>query len=297
MKYLVFESGSRAGFSAEMFFRAWQKRHHRTDVKLIMADSDWAMLELPNAKGILRKHCQPAEARVGEKGVRVFPGDELTRQRNEWIQKAIENDIFAKVEDWYYDKSKVNRMLHKITDGKTFIKIPKTFELNEVCIKPNTLSAGSKNIQFEGNVCIEELIDIKTEYVADVLEINGEFCPFVREVTLRSGYDKLIKLLPPNHILTHSVRQFLEVVSENTEDRLSLFKGIFHLQIAEDDKGQYYFIEASKRISGTSIVNIFNGFNPFDLIEGTEFTTYPNPFDYWKWYRYEDFILELSKII
>ena len=57
MKYIVFEAGSRAGFSAEMFYRAWKKRHPESNVGLIMADSDTTFAQVPAPAGVEREPC------------------------------------------------------------------------------------------------------------------------------------------------------------------------------------------------------------------------------------------------
>lgn len=158
------------------------------------------------------------------------------------------------------------------------------------------MSAGSRNIEFNENVCVSEKIDIQHEYVVDVLERNGEFNIFAREVVLRQGYDKFIKLLDETHKLTSAIRRFLKLVSSKI--KATLFKGIFHIQVAEDTNGDFYFIEASKRISGSSIVNVYNGFNPFDALENTTpFICATNPFSYNKWYRFEEMVTRLSFVL
>lgn len=301
MKYVVFESGSRAGFSAEMFFRLWQKAHDRKDVKLIMADSDADLLDVPVTFNVTRRRDQPAEAMFSrKKHIRVFPADEMTRQFKRSIQDAIAHDPCAAVEPWYYEKSTVNRVLQNVTNDECFIKIPTTFDLNTVCIKPNTLSAGSRDIKFQGNVCVSQVIEIQKEYVADVIdfplkEVDGVAIPYVREVKLRNGYDKMIKFLPTSHKVVFAIMQFINKVRDSFD--FGLFSNIFHLQIAEDVNGDLWFIEASKRISGTSIVNVFKGFNPFDLLEGTKPVVYDNPFENDRWYRYEDIVLEVAKML
>lgn len=298
MKFIVFEAGSRAGFSAEMFFRAWLQAHPKSNIRLVLADSDSTFAEIPSDFPISRKSSQIAEAMVGKRKARVFPGDELTRQRSAIIREYIKNDRFAAVEDWYYDKAAVNRELYGLTHGKCFIKIPRTMNLTDVCVKPNTESAGSRGIELMSNVCVSERIQIASEYVADVLEKNGEYRIFAREVKLRNGYDKYVRLLPESDMLVLAVRQFLHVVSNHTSGSgFLLFSGIFHLQIAKDVNGEYYFIEASKRISGSSIVNLFKGFNPFDLLIGSEPVKYDEGMPDNVWVRFEDIISHLSNVI
>ena len=297
MNYVVFESGSRAGFSAEKFFHIWKKRYPDNNAKLILSDIDTLFSELPIAHpGIKRLKDWQTIAGLSLKNCRIFPGDEMTRQDNQVVRDFVKNDYYASVEQWFYDKSRVNTLLASVVGASCLIKIPKTFELNSVCVKPNTMSAGSRNIEFNDNVCVSEKIDIRHEYVVDVLERNGEFNIFAREVVLRQGYDKFIKLLDEKHKLTSAVRRFLKLVSYKI--RATLFKGIFHIQVAEDASGEFYFIEASKRISGSSIVNVYNGFNPFDALENTTpFICADNPFSYNKWYRFEEMVSRLSLVL
>lgn len=297
MNYVVFESGSRAGFSAEMFFRIWKKRYPDNNAKLILSDIDTLFSELPTTHpDIERQKDWQAIARLSLKNYRVFPGDEMTRQDYQVVRDFVKNDYYASVEQWFYDKSRVNALLASVVGASCPIKIPKTFDLNSVCVKPNTMSAGSRNIEFKDNVCVSEKIDIQHEYVIDVIEKDGEFNIFAREVVLRQGYDKFIKLLDEKHKLTSAVRCFLKLVSHKI--RAILFKGIFHIQVAEDINGDFYFIEASKRISGSSIVNVYNGFNPFDALENTTpFICADNSFSYNKWYRFEEMISRLSLVL
>lgn len=295
MKYVVFEAGSRAGFSAEMFFRAWKQQHPERNVKMVLCDTDPDYATLPYPEGVVRKIDKGVYSFLEHKNTRVFPADELTRQKNAFVRKATALDPMSSVDSWFYEKTTVNGLLGRLTEGKCFIKVPNTFSLNRVCIKPNTLSAGSRNISFSENVCVSELVDITSEYVVDVLEKDDYFSIFAREIKLRSGYDKMVKFLPDTHKLVAAVRQFIELV--NLEVDCTLFRGIFHLQIAEDCNGQYFFIEASKRISGSSIVNIFRGFNPFDILEDTAPVIYDTPFVFDKWYRYEDLVSVLTKIV
>lgn len=297
MNYVVFESGSRAGFSAEMFFRIWKKRYPNNNAKLILSDIDTLFSELPTTHpDIERLKDWQTIARLTSKNSRIFPGDEMTRQYYQVVRDFVKNDYYASVEQWFYDKSRVNTLLASVVGASCLIKIPKTFDLNSVCVKPNTMSAGSRNIEFNDNVCVSEKIDIRHEYVVDVLERNGEFNIFAREVVLRQGYDKFIKLLDEKHKLTSAVRRFLKLVSSKI--RATLFKGVFHIQVAEDENGEFYFIEASKRISGSSIVNVYNGFNPFDVLENTTpFICADNPFSYNKWYRFEEMVSRFSLVL
>ena len=294
MKYVVFEAGSRAGFSAEFFYLAWKKNHPGRDVQLVMADSDTTFTLVPAEDGVERENDKVAAARLGGEGYRAFPGDELTRQRNDAVRGAISADRMAAVETWSYEKARVNRTLERLAGDDAGIRVPRTFMMESVCVKPNSGSAGSRGVEFKENVCVSELIDIKREYVVDVLEQDGDYRIYARETKLRCGYDKLVRLLPQGHPLVAAVRKFINTVNARWD--ATLFHDVFHLQIAENGAGEYYFIEASKRISGSAIVNIFKGFNPFDVLEGTAPAVYPNPFDDDRWYRFEDFVARLSLV-
>lgn len=298
MKYIVFEAGSRAGFSAEMFYRAWKKRHPGSNVGLIMADSDTTFAQVPAPAGVERENDKAAGARLGTPGYRAFPGDELTRQRDTRIQQAIAADRMGAVEPWFYEKATVNRTLERLAGPDAAIRVPRTFDFENVCVKPNSQSAGSRGVEFKQGMCVSELIDIAREYVVDVLErTDGTPDIYARETKLRCGYDKLVRLLPKSHPLVEAVRSFVTAVNAGTD--ATLFHGVFHLQIAENPQGQYYFIEASKRISGSAMVNIFRGFNPFDVLEGTEAQppVEPAPFEDGRWYRFEDFVAELPRVL
>lgn len=87
MNYVVFESGSRAGFSAEMFFRVWKNHHKDNYAKLILSDIDTLFSELPTThQDIERLKDWQTIARLSNKNCRVFPGDEMTRQTYQEVQ-------------------------------------------------------------------------------------------------------------------------------------------------------------------------------------------------------------------
>lgn len=297
MKYVVFESGSRAGYSVELFFRAWQMNHLGKNVSLMMADSDADCLLVPSVNNSI---CRISDAKAfsiltKEHNVRVFPGDELTRQRNRMLQEYTKLDPYSSVKDWFYDKVKVNTLLTEILGSSSIIRVPKTFNCSDVFSKPSTMSAGSKGIEHHNNICVSEYIDIDKEYVVDVLEKDGIYSIYARETKLRCGYDKLIKFIDNRNEVIIGVNDFLERIHGSKIE--NLFRGIFHLQIAQDKKGTLYYIEASKRISGTSIVNLLNGHNPFDILEDTSPQEYDYKFYPFKWYRYEDILSILCKVV
>lgn len=299
-KYIVFESGSRAGLSAEIFFRAWQKQNGWENCNgdvLYLADSDPTYCSVPSqSENIIRisEHEAVNLIQSGEDVV-VFPGDELTRQLNPVVRNAVQNDDYARVSPLWYDKAHVNNVLAELVSiDQCKIRIPLTFGLTDAFIKPNKASAGSKGLELKGDVCVSQIIDIRREFVADVLYDGNYVNVFPREVKLRSGYDKMIRLLPPLSRISREVRKFVECVSSQVE----LFApGIFHIQLAEDTNGDLFYIEASRRISGTSLVNIANGFNPFCFMNRVKTDVIVTRFEDGKWFRYEDFVLDIENEI
>lgn len=299
-KYIVFEAGSRAGLSAEIFFRAWQKQNGwengNGDV-LYLADSDPTYCSVPSqSENIIRISEQEAVNLIqsGEDVV-AFPGDELTRQLNPVVRNAVQDDDYARVSPLWYDKAHVNNVLAELVSiDQCKIRIPLTFGLTDAFIKPNKASAGSKGLELKGDVCVSQIIDIRMEFVADVLYDGNYVNVFPREVKLRSGYDKMIRLLPPLSRISREVRKFVECVSSQVE----LFApGIFHIQLAEDTNGDLFYIEASRRISGTSLVNLANGFNPFCFMNRVKTDVIVTRFEDGKWFRYEDFVLDIENEI
>ena len=299
-KYIVFEAGSRAGLSAEIFFRAWRKQNGWDDGHgdvLYLADSDQTYCSVPSeSDNIIRISEQEAVNLIqsGEDLV-VFPGDELTRQLNPVVRNAVQDDDYARVSSLWYDKAHVNNVLAELVSiDQCKIRIPLTFGLTDAFIKPNKASAGSKGLELKGDVCVSQIIDIRREFVADILYDGNYINVFPREVKLRSGYDKMIRLLPPLSRISREVRKFVECVSSQVE----LFApGIFHIQLAEDINGDLFYIEASRRISGTSLVNLANGFNPFCFMNRVKTDVIVTRFEDGKWFRYEDFVLDIENEI
>lgn len=299
-EYIVFEAGSRAGLSAEIFFRAWRKQNGwdegQGDV-LYLADTDPGYLCVPTqSENIVRISEQDAVNLIqsGEDLV-VFPADELTRQLNIVVRNAVQDNDYSRVAPLWYDKAHVNNVLAELVNlNKCQIRIPLTFGLTDAFIKPNKASAGSKGLELKGDVCVSQIIDIRREFVADVLYDGNYVNVFPREVKLRSGYDKMIRLLPPLSRISREVRKFVECVSSQVE----LFApGIFHIQLAEDTNGDLFYIEASRRISGTSLVNLANGFNPFCFMNRVKTDVIVTRFEDGKWFRYEDFVLDIENEI
>lgn len=277
MRYFSFEAGSRAGFSTERFFKAYKKDCPNDDV-LVMVDSDPHFTQLLSENYISRVS-EETVFNVITKDDIVFPCDELTRQRNTILRNICKGTI-SEVEDYFFDKRKVNMLL---SENAKEIKIPKTFQQEDLFIKPNTASAGSKSCYEASNLCVSERINITHEYVVDCLEKDGEYNIFPREVVLRNGYDKYVKLLPIESEFVEKIICFLQSVE------CPIFKSVFHLQLVENKKGEIYYIESSKRISGSSIVNIHRGFNPFCFINGID-AKKENLNLVGTWYRYDDLL-------
>lgn len=299
-KYLVFEAGSRAGLSTELFFRAWRKQKGWKDGEgdvLYLADSDPVYYSVPTKCSSMSRISESKAMSLIQSGgdFIVFPADELTRQLNFAVQLSVHDDEYAKVCQLWYDKAHMNNVLSELVSlDKCKIRIPLTFGLTNVCVKPNEASAGSKGLEFKDGVCVSQSIDIKREYVVDVLHADTGIKAYPREVKLRAGYDRMIRLHSPDSQIAQEVWKFVECVS----DKVGLFApGIFHIQLAEDTNGDLFYIEASRRISGTSIVNLANGFNPFCFMNRVEADRLVHRLEYGKWFRYEDFILEVEEII
>lgn len=299
-KYIVFEAGSRAGLSAELFFRAWRKQNGWDDGNgdvLYLADSDQTYCSVPSESDNIIRISEQEAVNLIQSGedVVVFPGDELTRQLNPVVRNAVQDDDYARVSSLWYDKAHVNNVLAELVSiDQCKIRIPLTFGLTDAFIKPNKASAGSKGLELKGDVCVSQIIDIRREFVADVLYDGNYVNVFPREVKLRSGYDKMIRLLPPLSRISKEVRKFVECVSSQVE----LFApGIFHIQLAEDTNGDLFYIEASRRISGTSLVNLANGFNPFCFMNRVKTDVIVTRFEDGKWFRYEDFVLDIENEI
>lgn len=287
MNFVVFESGSRAGLSAELFFE------HYVDAtgaqhQLFLSDLDESFQRIVSRhRQVHLIHDNHAFEMLEAGEAVIFPADELTRQSNPVAYKIAMKQSFSSVLPFFYNKMQMNQyLLHSIADCA--IRVPETFALSNVCVKPNSMSAGSRNIQFLDNACVMQKIDIDHEYVVDVLRYDNErMYIFPREVTLKNGYDRFIKLLPLDGELAAHVSEFVKAVCPKNN---GMFNDIFHLQLCQDKGGKYYYIEFSKRISGTSCVNIVSGMNPFALIDGVDQQINTSLID-GHWRRFEDFIL------
>lgn len=281
-KWVVFEAGSRAGLSALMFFRQYKNMLKNNDVLVLVDDDETFRYTMPE------KYCESVEVRskvdidkwLGE--CVVFPADELTRQ--DGVTYGADR-WFNYVCCEYYDKTFVNMVL-----GSHGVSVPQTMEAECVIVKPNSMSAGSKGIMNLDNYCIQQRIDVAHEYVVDMfVDKKGNIVSaFPREVKLRAGYDKYIRML----YLDHKVVEFSKQVV--SADVIGIFRGPCHIQVVEDYNGKLYYIEGSKRISGTSLVNILRGYNPFMLLAGIEHETLPFDED---WHTYEELLMKAEEMV
>ena len=290
MNYVVFESGSRAGLSAELFFEQYV---NVTGIQhqLFLSDLDENFQHIVSRHPHVHLiHDSQAFEILKNGDAAIFPADELTRQSNPVATKVASEQSFSQISPFYYNKKQMNEFLAPLT-ASCAIKVPETFSLSNVCVKPNSMSAGSRNVQFLDNACVMQKIDIAQEYVVDVLRYDDEkMFIFPREVTLKNGYDRFIKLMPLDGELTSHVAEFVKAVCPKNE---GMFSDIFHLQLCHDKTGQLYYIEFSKRISGTSCVNIVSGMNPFALIDGADQHLNSKMID-GSWRRFEDFLLMIQ---
>lgn len=293
MKYLVFEAGGRAGLSAELFFI--NRMSADDGDSLVLADMDGTYCLCPGPDGISRVSEAEALAMItgDSSGCTVFPADELARQSKPAVFDLASRNPMVAVEHWFYDKRCMNERLAAATGGCT-IKIPETFSLDDVFMRPNTMSAGSHGVGRLENTCITRRVEIAHEYVVDVDGTSDKPRIYAREVRIKNGYDKYLKFLGRQGRVATAVEEFVHAAGASFP---MLTKGIFHIQLIEDPAGDIYFVEYSKRISGTSIINLFRGYNPFDALAGVDTPVPEGGFAKEEvWYRYEDFILNLSKI-
>ena len=287
MNYVVFESGSRAGLSAQLFFE-YHVNVAGGGHQLFLSDLDEDFQRIvPRHELVHHIHDSRALKMLEAGEAVIFPADELTRQSNAVATRVASGHPFSQVLPSYYNKKQMNEFLAPLTEHCA-ITVPKTFDLSSVCVKPNSMSAGSRNIQFIDNACVVQKIDIAHEYVVDVLRYDDEkLYVFPREVTLKNGYDRFIKLLPLGGELANYVAEFVKAVCPKNN---GVFSHIFHLQLCKDITGQYYYIEFSKRISGTSLVNILTGMSPFAMLDGIDQHLDEHSID-GSWRRFEDYLL------
>lgn len=279
--WVVFEAGSRAGLSALMFFRQYKKLTGCDD-ELFMVDEDKVFLSSEISHESVTAVCPKFLNGLADGAYTVFPADELTRQRG---HIAGADKWFNRVRMEMYDKRFVTAMLES-----RGVSVPKTLMAECIIVKPNSMSAGSKGIMTLDDYCVQQRVDIAHEYVVDMyVNQAGEVVSiFPREVKLRAGYDKFVRFLFDGH----KVAKFAtEVVKA---DAIGMFRGPCHIQVVEDHKGQMYYIEGSKRISGTSFVNILRGYNPFMLLNGKSVETC----DYDEnWHSYEELLIKVEELL
>ena len=293
MKYLVFEAGGRAGLSAELFFVNRVRKDD--DDSLVLADMDATYIQCPCPAGVSRVTEAEALAMISSEAscCTVFPADELARQGKPAVFSLAERNPLVAVEPWFFSKRAMNEKLTEVTDGCT-IKIPETFGLDDVFMRPNTMSAGSHGVGRLENTCITRRVEIAHEYVVDVNWVGVEPFIYAREVRIKNGYDKYLKFLGAQNKVTRAVDEFIRAIRVAVPKMVT---GIFHIQLIENPAGEIYFVEYSKRISGTSAVNLFRGYNPFDAFAGVQTPVFKGDFAKEDvWYRYEDFILNLNKV-
>lgn len=292
MRWVVFESGSRAGLSAELFFRQYIEKTGSDDV-LVMADSNPTVNAVAcPCEQIVRVPEDDGLMMLNEEDTFVFPADELTRQCHYWSLSA-ECMKYARVEEWFYDKRNVGCYLLEKEEfsGMGCVMVPNVYPGTRLCLRPNTKSAGSKGLMFLDDYCVTERIDIKREFVVDAFRTDDDLFLFPREVVLKNGYDLMVKLLPRYGEFADKVKRFVKNAFPKNK---GLFSGVFHLQLAEDVLGYTWYIEGSRRISGTSLVNISRGYNPFILLTSGELMSDTQQFKEGVWYRYEDFLTKTS---
>lgn len=288
MIYVVFEAGSRAGWSARKFFEHYCKTYGGFNDKLILVDNDETFIECNCCSNNITSVRQSEFVeKYKDEQFFIFPADELTRQRISNLEFSFSNAMMYVPTSNEYSKAWLNKYLQ--LKG---IRVPQTFGISSnVFIKPNTMSAGSKGLLSLENVCVCEKINIAQEYVVDCyIDYPNEILRFYgREVKLKNGYDKYIRFIDENS----DVIEFAKNIIEKSKE-LTLFNNICHIQIMRNEEGELFFIEASNRISGTSIVNVLRGFNPFNLLNNMlcKSVQYDN-----KWHLYEDLLTEINKII
>ena len=256
--WLVFEAGSRAGLSALTFFRQFRKKYESNDTLCLIDDDETFMNLYYDLEQDGVKVVDKLELDGLFESSTIFPADELTRQNG--VPDCCLN-WFNFVYREYYDKRFVTKMLER--NG---VSVPTTLEAENIIVKPNSMSAGSKGIYTFDDYCVQQRIEVKHEYVVDMFvdEYKNVVQLFPREVKLRAGYDKYIRFL----FIDHKVAEFARNIV--AADTIGIFVGPCHVQIIEDASGRLYYVEGSKRISGSSLVNILRGYNPFALLNGYE---------------------------
>lgn len=281
-KWVVFEAGSRAGLSALMFFRHYKKISDNDDVLALVDDDPFFRSTQPELSCNSVEVLSPKVLRNDNDDYCVFPADELTRQRG---HKSGAGEWFNCVGGEMYDKRFITAMLES-----RGVSVPKTLMADAVIVKPNSMSAGCKGIVNYDCCCVQQRIDIAYEYVVDMfVDQDGEIVQlFPREVKLRAGYDKYIRFLSDAHRVADFARRVVK------SDALGMFRGPCHIQVVEDHSGKLYYIEGSKRISGTSMVNLLKGYNPFMLLNGEVGAI--NSFDE-GWHTYEELLVKVEEML
>ena len=111
----------------------------------------------------------------------------------------------------------------------------------------------------------------------------------VRE-TQTGTADKIITLLTPSYgRLSVSWKGASSLKKKYSASAQPFAYSTFQLR----KKGDYYYIEFSKRISGTACVNILSGMSPFAMIDGIDQELNSGMID-GCWRRFEDFMLMMK---
>lgn len=292
MRCMVFEAGGRAGLSTELFFLYRAKRDDGDSLLLADLDPFYRTVQVEDDRVVRMSEADALSLLADQKASRdimIFPADELARQGKSAVRAHAASDPFSAVEDWFFHKKIMNERLEDFTSGCA-IRIPMTFSTESIFIRPDTMSAGCHGVHSMENTCITELVDIEREFVVDVNWLGDEPAIYPRQVKIKNGYDKYFRFLPADGVIGMAVNEFVHAMRKGFA---LLTSGIFHIQIIENPQGRLFFVEYSKRISGTSFVNLFRGYNPFDSLVGADTPVRRDLFDEETWYRYEDFVLKM----
>lgn len=293
MKYFVFEAGSRCGLSAELFFRQF-KDSHSCDHSIVLVDSDFNYVKMPTEYHDTNRLLENDAIKLLEsdsKQCSIFPADELARQSKSIVTKVANKNDYSRVKPILYNKKEFTQKIQDI--GNRLVHIPKVFDCDNVFLRPNTMSAGSKGLLHLDNYCVTEYKEFVAEYVIDVDNTQNTPIIYPRKVSLKNGYDNYIQFVSPRSIQYAAIFTFVvDFVNLLQEYKYK----IFHIQLGEDKDGNLWYIESPKRISGTSAVNMLLGYNPFASIKGVD-SELKCRIDYSTIYKYDYLLMKLSEIV
>ena len=111
MNFVVFESGSRAGLSAELFFEHYVDAtgaKHRLFLSDLDEDFQHIVSRHPQVSLI---HDRQAFEMLSAGEAVIFPADELTRQSNPVATQVASEHRFSCIEPHYYKKQHMNELL------------------------------------------------------------------------------------------------------------------------------------------------------------------------------------------